>query len=577
MSDLRSKDGPRTAPTAPARRPAGATAKALFVNGPKGGFRQILGEGFVRIGRGTGCSIVLDDERVSRSHAALQVGDEIMLSDLGSANGTFIGAERLVPGQPRPLALNQSFLVGESTLVIQSTSLPVTCSSRVASIDELHRKPRGHTGGESRDVLVVKLRYLKDRPDPALSEAIIAGILQPWPESFVAMEAGEAWLVTFGEHPTRDYLERTLVEQLASWNFVVETETASTTADDLAETRDLRDVLQARLPIAFKGRTFVVRDRKMEALWRRVMRIAPSPVNVLLLGETGCGKDVVASLVHELSDRARGPFVTVNCASMPDTLLESELFGHERGAFTGAAAAKPGLFESADGGTIFLDEIGEVPLALQAKLLRVVETREVTRLGAVRPCLVDIRCVAATNRDLVAEVTAGRFRRDLYHRLNVMTLTVPPLRERLSEVEPLANLFLAQAVSRFGLRKLQWSPAALAKLLAHRWPGNVRELRNVVERAALLVTGSVIEVADLELISSTDGDAPGNATAAVEAALAPVAFKAVPVSEGERIAEALATCGGNQRRAATLLGMSRRTLVRRIAQLKLPRPRLPGQ
>jgi transcriptional regulator with GAF, ATPase, and Fis domain len=306
-----------------------------------------------------------------------------------------------------------------------------------------------------------------------------------------------------------------------------------------------------------------------------VARVASAPVNVLIVGETGVGKDVVASMLHELSARSSKPFVRLNCANLPEPLLESELFGHERGAFTGAVAAKTGLLETAEGGTAFLDEVGELPLALQAKLLRVIESHEVMRVGGLRPQSIDVRFVAATNRDLASDVREGRFRQDLYYRLNCVTLTVPPLRERPSEIEPMALLFLKSACARFGREGLLLSQASLAALTDYAWPGNARELRNVIERGVLLAPGDWIEPVHLglplvEVLANIGTDQPRTP--------APPATGSNSL-EAERalIATALTKCGGNQSRAAKFLGIPRRTLVRQIARLGLPRPRGPSE
>ena len=315
----------------------------------------------------------------------------------------------------------------------------------------------------------------------------------------------------------------------------------------------------------------------MMALRSVVERVAAADVNVLLLGETGVGKDVMASMVHASSRRCDRAFVGINCASLPEMLLESELFGHERGAFTGAVASKPGLLETADGGTVFLDEVGDLPLVLQAKLLRVIESREVMRVGALRARRIDVRFVSATNRELARAVAEGRFRQDLYYRLNCVTLTVPPLRERPSDIAPLADCFLKGACERFGYAGRAFSAEAEAALGAHSWPGNVRELRNVVERAVLLAPGALIEPDHLGL------SAPSPVLAADDHRRRETPLHGVPTDgpapaarpERDRIADALVACAGNQSRAAGLLGISRRTLVRRIALLRLPRPRRP--
>ena len=227
----------------------------------------------------------------------------------------------------------------------------------------------------------------------------------------------------------------------------------------------------------------VIQNPAMRDLYRLAARAGHSRINVLISGETGTGKEILAEAVHRASPRAAGPFVCFNCAAISDTLLESELFGHERGAFTGATQAKQGLVEAASSGTLFLDEIGEMSLTLQAKVLRVIETKQVLRVGATRPRAADARFVAATNRDLDQDIAAGRFRKDLYFRLNGISLSIPPLRARTDEILPLARLFLAEAAAQLGEAPSTLTPRALAQLLDYAWPGNIRELRNLMERA----------------------------------------------------------------------------------------------
>lgn len=332
---------------------------------------------------------------------------------------------------------------------------------------------------------------------------------------------------------------------------------------------DLFALLRGDVPVTLRRGNVLFEDAAMKAIRETVLRVAKTPVPVLVLGETGVGKDVIAAMLHELSPRANRPFLAINCASLPETLLESELFGHERGAFTGAIAAKPGLLEAAEGGTVFFDEIGDLPLALQAKLLRVFESREVTRLGALKPRNVDVRFVAATNRDLARDISTGRFRQDLYYRLNCIGVTVPPLRERRADIVPLAELFLESVRFRCETTDVRFSPAALSAMNAHSWPGNVRELRSAVERAAIFARGELIEPNDLGL--PTAGSGPAAAPASITQG--PTEIETTPDLEREHIARALGACGGNQSRAARLLGISRRTLVRKIAALGLPRPR----
>jgi two-component system response regulator AtoC len=300
----------------------------------------------------------------------------------------------------------------------------------------------------------------------------------------------------------------------------------------------------------------VVRDPRPSALSDVVARIAAADASVIIRGETGSGKEVLARALHERSNRT-GAFVSINCAAIADSLFESELFGHERGAFTGAAQAKPGLLESADGGTVLLDEIGELPLTQQAKLLHAIEAREVLRVGATRPITLNARFLAATHRDLRGDVARGAFRQDLYFRLNGVTLQIPPLRERTETIPDLAQAFLAAVDARKRL-----SPAAIATLVLHKWPGNVRELRATIERAALLTAGTVVEPRHIDLDAAPE-PTPRDATPPVAASM----------NERDRIIAALDECAGNQTRAARVLGVSRATLVHKLALLKIPRPR----
>ena len=316
----------------------------------------------------------------------------------------------------------------------------------------------------------------------------------------------------------------------------------------------------------------VIADDVMRDVHALVRQLAPGSLSVLISGETGVGKEVVAAAVHRASGaRSRGPYVRINCAALTDSLFESELFGHERGSFTGALRAKPGLLEVAHGGTAFLDEVGELPLPAQAKLLRVLESGELLRVGSVRPQTVDVRFVSATNRDLQSEVARGRFREDLYFRLAGATIAVPPLRERPAELAALTSAFVAAVSAQLERTTPSVSDMALAKLRAYAWPGNIRELKNVVERAVLRSDGDSIKVEDLPPEVCSPGPRrlspyPGSSAAAPTLAGA-------RLDERERILAALSDCHGNQTRAAEMLGMPRRTLVAKLGVYGLPRPR----
>jgi transcriptional regulator with PAS, ATPase and Fis domain len=325
-------------------------------------------------------------------------------------------------------------------------------------------------------------------------------------------------------------------------------------------------------------------DEPMRRVERLVDLVADSPLPVLLLGETGVGKGRMAERIHARSSRAERPFVRLNCAAVPESLLESELFGHERGAFTGAVQAKPGLLEAADGGTMFLDEIGEMQRATQAKLLHVLEHGVVMRVGAITPRRIDVRFVAATNRELDAHVASGQFRRDLYFRLAGVPVLIPPLRERPTDILALAEAFLREECARVAAPPPAISQDARERLARHAWPGNIRELRNVVLRAALLSRDGVLRAEHLLLDAGAFAPTPFTAWAA-----GPVAPTTIPpppatgeartlaseVREAERrkIAEALERCAGHQGKAAEHLGISRRTLTNKLNELGFARPR----
>ena len=331
------------------------------------------------------------------------------------------------------------------------------------------------------------------------------------------------------------------------------------------------------LVLSVRASCLVFEDEKSKALLALVHRIAPSDATALVIGETGTGKELIARHIHALSDRHAGPFVAVNCAAISESLIESELFGHERGAFTGAVTSRAGWFETAHGGTLFLDEIGDLPLPLQVKLLRVVQERQVVRVGSRQPVAVDVRLVAATNVDLKEAVAAGRFREDLYYRLNVAPVLLPPLRDRPGDILPLAYHFLSIYSERLGYSTVNLSSNAMERLLTYPWPGNIRELENTIHHALLVCPGTMVRAEDLHLpsVRHEERSAP------------PATPPADPLSEALNrlfnsdrpkiyqfidetvIRTAYEYCEQNQLRTARLLGISRNVVRDRLARYGL--------
>lgn len=407
--------------------------------------------GRVTIGRADDCDLRIDHASVSRHHAAIHLGVQTRIEDLGSSNGTLVAGRKLVPHEACPLAPNTLVGVGDALVVLQLGGAPTRAREHA-------RSP------------------VAKPPDLTVPSAI---------DRFTALAASCA------------------------------------------------------LP-------------------------------VILLGETGVGKGVLADAIHGASSRASHELVRLNCAALPEALLESEIFGYERGAFTGAAAPKPGLLEAADKGTLLLDEIGDLPLATQAKLLHVLEHGEVLRLGSLRPRSIDVRFIAATNRDLEALVGARQFRQDLFFRLAGLTITIATLRQRLEEIPTLARSFLEAACARVGKPTPAISDGAMAKLVAHPWPGNVRELKSAIARVAILNTGDTVEAVDLVLGAATFGPAVERDVAVDPGERLRDSMRDL---EKQRIVDALARSAGSQTVAARHLGISRRTLTKKLTEFGLPRPR----
>ena len=373
---------------------------------------------------------------------------------------------------------------------------------------------------------------------------------------------------------------RYLGDALAAAAERVELELA--TAAQLAELEELRRqlraetrYLRAELAEGLGGDDLVGQSTPMLQTLALVDRVAPTPSTVLLLGETGTGKELIARALHARSPRRGGPMVKINCAAVPASLVESELFGHEKGAFTGATAARPGRFQIAAGGTLFLDEIGDLPEEIQIKLLRVLQEREFQPVGSNRTLRADVRLIAATHRDLEAEVTAGRFRSDLYFRLNVFPIRVPPLRERRDDIPLLVWALVERLQSAIGKRIRRVRDEDLAALAAYSWPGNVRELQNVVERALILSSGETLAVAEA-FLHSAPATPPARSTAAAATAPAEAPGQRLDELERHHIAGVLAGCGGRiagAGGAAERLGLHPNTLRSRMQKLGITRQR----
>jgi DNA-binding NtrC family response regulator len=324
------------------------------------------------------------------------------------------------------------------------------------------------------------------------------------------------------------------------------------------ENRSLREALGKR----YHYQNIVARSGKMQEVLAVVARVAPTNSTILLGGESGVGKDLIARAIHQNSRRSSGPFIKINSTAIPDNLFESELFGYERGAFTGANNSKPGKFELADKGSLFLDEIGDVPAPIQVKLLRVLQEREFERLGGTKTLKVDVRLVAATNKDLRAALEQGTFREDLYYRLNVVPIDIPPLREHKEDIPDLVHHFLARFTHQNGKEIETITPPAIKLLMDYHWPGNVRQLENTVERAVALSSDEVIDVDDIHLDS-------GPAKAVAATATAPLLPEGVTLEqwEDEMIREALRRAQGNKSQAARMLGLSRNALRYRLSKI----------
>jgi DNA-binding NtrC family response regulator len=553
--------------------------------------------GTLNVGRSSKCAIRIEDPLASREHARLHVemvegSLSLRIEDLDSANGTRVRNLVIAPGELAAFVPGDAITIGSTVLMVQQTR-PTVGPRRLWShayfesrlTDECLR-----AGASGRTFAMARVRLTGSAPWTRVLPILVRTI--PLPHLFAAYGPVDYEILFLETEPNE---VARLVEELAA-----ELRTSGMDARHGIAwyPRDGRstDALLARgnalLRSSVAGERAPVDAASasgagMDRLRNLAKKAAASNISVLILGETGVGKDVLAREIHRLSPRT-GPFVALNCAGLAETLIETELFGHERGAFTGAARAKVGLLEAGNGGTIFLDEIGEMPISLQPRLLRAIEAREVLPVGGLKPRPIDVRFLAATNRDLEAEVVKGTFRRDLYFRLNTLTLPIPPLRERTDEIPALVETFIEDACREAGRTPPALTDEAMHYIQSYSWPGNIRELKNVIERALVLCDGDEIAAQYLPLDKMGGGSAqtqgseesgPGLPRAAHADRITPPNPASLPVlddpekaAERQRILDALAKHAGNQTRAAESLGMPRRTFITKLDAYGIARP-----
>ena len=516
-------------------------------------------DGTLVVGRGEEAGIRLDDTAASRKHAQLVVSlGAVTLIDLGSANGTSVRGRKLEANEQVVLSEGDTVELGTSLMVLQIDEL--SASTRPWNL-HTHRAFLELIAKTKPPFAVLRVQVVAA---PGLAQEVLSVELSPH-DVVASFGPGQFEILAPGRSPEA---AKALMEKLSAKLVVKGARVRAGLATAPLDGTD-PDALVAACsgPASAPAEGFVVRDDAMAAIHRLISRIAPSNINVLLLGETGVGKEVLATALHQRSKRASGAFLKLNCAALSESLLESELFGHEKGSFTGAIKQKQGLLESAQGGTVFLDEVGEMPASTQVKLLRVLEERKVTRVGATVPLAIDVRFVFATNRDLEAEVARGAFRSDLYFRVNGISVVIPPLRDRVGEIEALANQFLTAAATREGRPVPALSDDAIRTLQAWPWPGNIRELRNVIDRAILLAGEGTLQPDALVGLAPA---APRRETSGVQGSNLRDEREA---AEKRAVLEALEKTDGNQTKAAELLGVSRRTLVTRLQNYGLTKSR----
>ncbi|MBL4634948.1 MAG: sigma 54-interacting transcriptional regulator [Kofleriaceae bacterium] len=517
--------------------------------------------GKITIGRSEDCDIQIDDASVSRQHALLCVAlsEMVTLEDLGSANGTRVAETTIVSGDPTVLGPYEILRFGDVNAVL--LRLGSNAKTRVfgartdfqASVTERCTR---YTKGDS-----VFTLFSLSKIEPNQEDDL---------RTFLVELLGDKDLVTSIENQTCELLVdgprsiSWISDKLGVQKLSADISHAQFPADGNNSSALLRGIRTAA-PVSPKPTRNVLQNPDMVKLYALAEKIARGKISVLIQGETGTGKQVLAEYIHNASTRSDEPFIEINCGAIPAELMESELFGHVKGAFTGANKNKMGLLEAADKGSVFLDEIGDMSPDLQTQLLRILEDGELRPIGATKSRKVDIRVIAATHVDLATASQTGAFREDLYYRLSGITLEVPALRHRFDEVVPLMEVFLARYAHENGSRPAQLSPEAKELLTAYTWPGNIRELRNVAERVTLLCeTGSI----GLQHLPTTRM----LATVSVEHPRTTRGNTTQPITQQE-IESALTTCNGNQTRAAALLGVSRRTLTKWLTRYDMPRPR----
>jgi DNA-binding NtrC family response regulator len=561
----------------------------LCIEGERAVTAPLPVSGELVIGRGADCGVRLSDDLASRCHARLTVVPEgIRLEDCESRHGTLLNGQRLTG--TRLIASGDVIRIGDALLIVHRA---VRGRARRALLDapawlrrteeELERS-LGYRRELSVIVVRAQHRLRRSRVAGALLDRLrlidAAAFFSEHELAVLLPENGLDEAVELARSLT-DHLGDVTAGVASSPTDGVDADTLlscarmatmSASAGKVACAADAVHVIQLDHGEA------IVADPAMIGIYELIRRLARSSLPILILGETGVGKELAAAAAHRFSSRASGPFVSINCASIPEQLAESVLFGHERGAFTGAQSAKLGQLEVAHHGTVFLDEIGELPLAIQAKLLRVLETKEIQRIGDVKPRPVDLRIVAATNRPIAAEVAAGRFREDLFFRLAAAQIVIPPLRDRPRDLAVLVQNLFAAACTRLGRRPLSLTIAATQALFLHPWPGNIRELKNTLDYAAAAAPDSVVEVDVWHLppaisrqVRSTQVQ-PSGASATQppsrSAGFPGHVFRPIDDEvrelERERMIAALAATGGVQNKAADLIAMPLRTLVTKL-------------